>query len=70
MKGVLSYIPGQTVLHRLDPRTKLILSLMICVASFLSGRASFLIGLLALNLLLGAAGHVLPQVLRILKGMA
>ena len=33
MKGVLSYIPGQTVLHRLDPRTKLILSLMICVAS-------------------------------------
>ncbi len=70
MKGVLNYIPGQTVLHRLDPRTKLILSLMICVASFLSGRVSFLIGLLALNLLLGAAGHVLPQVLRILKGMA
>ena len=70
MKGVLNYIPGNTVLHRLDPRTKLLISLMICVASFISSRAAFLIGLLALNLGLAAVGHVFPQALRILKGLA
>jgi energy-coupling factor transport system permease protein len=69
MKGVLNYIPGKTLLHRLDPRTKLLISLMICVAAFLSGRASFLIGLLALNLGLAVLGRVLPQTLRILKGL-
>ncbi len=69
MRGVLNYIPGDTFLHRLDPRTKLILSLMICVASFLSNQVIYLLLLLALNLLLGALGHVFPQTVRILKGM-
>lgn len=69
MRGVLNYVPGNTLLHRLDPRTKLILSLMICVASFLSNQVVFLLCLLALNLCLGALGHVFPQMLRILKGL-
>ncbi len=69
MRGVLNYIPGDTFLHRLDPRTKLILALMICVASFLSNQVIFLLLLLALNLMLGALGHVFPQMTRILRGM-
>jgi ABC-type cobalt transport system, permease component CbiQ and related transporters len=69
MRGVLNYVPGNTVLHRLDPRTKLILALLICVAAFISNQAFFLLGLLALNLALGALGRVFPQMLRILKGL-
>ena len=69
MKGVLNYTPGKTFLHRLDPRTKLVISLMICIASFVSNQVLFLLGLLALNLCLGAVGHVFPQTMRILKGL-
>ena len=70
MRGVLNYVPGDTLLHRLDPRTKLIISLMICVAAFISGNAFFLLELLALNLLLAFIGGVVPQALRLLKGLS
>ncbi len=69
MRGVMNYIPGNTLLHRLDPRTKLIFSLMVCIASFMSSHAVFLLGLLALDLGLGILGHVFPQMLRVLKGL-
>ena len=45
------------------------LALLICVAAFISNQAFFLLGLLALNLALGALGRVFPQMLRILKGL-
>ena len=70
MRGVLSYAPGSTILHRLDPRTKLLMSLMICIAAFISGREFFLLALLALNLLFAFLGGVVPQALRMLKGLS
>ena len=70
MRGVLNYVPGDTLLHRLDPRTKLLLSLMICVAAFISGNAFFLLGLLALNLVFAALGGVTAQALRMLRGLS
>ena len=69
MRSALSYVPGDTLLHRLDPRTKLLLSLMICVAAFVSNQVWFLLGLMALNLAASALGRVLAQMLRILKGL-
>ncbi len=69
MSGVLNYTPGNTVLHRLDPRTKLLFSLLICVAAFASNQVIFLLLLLALNLGLGLLGGVFPQTLRVLRGM-
>lgn len=70
MRGVLSYAPGSTILHRLDPRTKLLMSLMICIAAFISGREFFLLALLALNLLFAFLGGVVPKALRMLKGLS
>ncbi len=69
MNGVLNYTPGNTVLHRLDPRTKLLFSLLVCVAAFLSNQVLFLLALLAFNLCLGLVGGVFPQTLRVLRGM-
>ena len=69
MRGVLNYVPGTTILHKLDPRTKLLISLMICVAAFISGSELFLLGLLAVNLLFAALGGVIRQALRLLKGL-
>ena len=69
MRGALNYIPGNTLLHRLDPRTKLLFALLVCVAAFVSNHVVFLIALLALNLSLAALGHVFVQLLRVLKGL-
>ncbi|MBR6029856.1 MAG: energy-coupling factor transporter transmembrane protein EcfT [Clostridia bacterium] len=70
MRGVLDYVPGNTILHRLDPRTKLLISLMICIAAFISDSEIFLLGLLALNLLFAFIGGVTAQALRMLKGLS
>ena len=36
MGGFLDYVPGGSLLHRLNPLTKLFLSLLLCMACFLS----------------------------------
>ena len=70
MKGLLVYIPGDTVIHRLDPRTKLILPLMICVGCFLTNSPWVLIGILVLDLMIGVLGGITRHAVRLLKGLA
>ncbi len=69
MTGLMEYIPGNSILHRMDPRTKLLLPLMICAACFSAGNLAVLSGLLLFDVLLGMAGGILPQTLRLLKGL-
>ena len=61
MKGLLTYIPGSTLLHRLDPRTKLFISLLLCVGVFASSNFIYLVAVLLLDLLLGRVGNVFRQ---------
>lgn len=61
MKGLLTYIPGATPLHRLDPRTKLFVALLICVGVFATSSFVYLIAILAVDLLLGRLGGVFRQ---------
>ena len=58
MKGLLTYIPGSSLLHRLDPRTKLFISLLICVGVFASSNLIYLIAILLLDMLIGRIGKV------------
>lgn len=69
MTGFLDYVPGSSVLHRLDPLTKLVLSLGICVAAFVSDNLIFLLVLIALDILLGVLGGVFQKALRLLSGL-
>ena len=52
--NVIDYVPGDTILHRLNPVTKLALAASIIAATFLADGYAALIGLLLLTLLLGA----------------
>ena len=61
MKGLLTYIPGSSLLHRLDPRTKLFVSLLLCVGVFASSNVVYLVAILAIDLLLGKLGGVFHQ---------
>ncbi|HIU04969.1 MAG TPA: energy-coupling factor transporter transmembrane protein EcfT [Candidatus Coprousia avicola] len=54
MLNVIDYVPGDTILHRLNPVTKLALAASIIAATFLADGYAALIGLLLLTLLLGA----------------
>ncbi len=53
MGSVIDYIPGDSLLHRLNPVTKLALAAAIILATFLGDTYPLLIGLLVLTFALG-----------------
>lgn len=61
MKGFLEYVPGDTPLHRLNPLTKLLLSLLICAGCFVSGYHLFSVGIIILNLVMAASAGILRR---------
>ena len=58
MKGFLDYIPGDSLFHRLDPRTKLLTAFLLCAACFAADSLAILPCLLALETALGFAAHI------------
>ena len=54
MTSVIDYIPGTSLLHRLNPVTKLALAAGIILATFLGDTYPLLVALLALTFALGA----------------
>ena len=54
MGGYLDYIAGESILHRLNPLTKLCLSFVLCVCCFVSDSHWVVAGVMALNVLLAA----------------
>lgn len=69
MGGFLDYIPGDSLLYRLNPLTKLLLSFVLCVSCFLSRNSLFVLGIIAFNLLLGISAGVSDRSIRILKAL-
>jgi energy-coupling factor transport system permease protein len=65
--NVIDYVPGNTLLHRLNPVAKLALAAGIILAIFLSNTYPMLIGLLLATLVLGAYAGVLKNLLGLLK---
>lgn len=57
MTNVIDYIPGNSLLHRLNPVTKLALAFAIILAMFLADTYPLLIALLVLTFALGAYAH-------------
>lgn len=67
MVNVIDYVPGDTVLHRLNPIAKLALASGIIIATFLGDTHPMLLGLLALTLALGVYAGVFKNLLSLLK---
>ena len=67
MLNVIDYVPGDTLLHRLNPVTKLALAAAIIIATFLSDTYAALVGLLAFTLLLAVYAGVFGRLARLLK---
>lgn len=69
MGGFLDYVPGTSMLHRLNPLTKLLLSLLLCVSCFLSRSHLFVLAVIALNLLLAASAGTFRRALSMLRAL-
>lgn len=67
MLNVIDYVPGNTLLHRLNPVTKLALAAAIIAATFLVADYPALVGLLAFTLALGVYAGVIRQLAGLLK---
>ncbi len=69
MRDLFEYVPGTSLIHRLNPITKLLLTVVICAAAFITDSLIFLLFLLALDLLIGFIAGVPKKTLSILKGL-
>lgn len=67
MLNVIDYVPGTTILHRLNPVTKLALAASIIIATILSDGYAALIALLLLTLLLGVYAGTATRLFSLLK---
>lgn len=67
MLNVIDYVPGTTVLHRLNPVTKLALAASIIIATILADGYAALITLLLITLLLGVYAGTATRLLSLLK---
>lgn len=67
MLNAIDYVPGNTLLHRLNPVTKLALAAAIIIATFLADTYPMLLGLLALTFALGAYAKSSSRLVSLLK---
>ena len=67
MNSIIDYVPGDSLLHRLNPVTKLALAAAIIVATFLADTYAALLGLLVLTFALAAYAGVAGRLARLLK---
>ncbi len=69
MHNLFQYVPGNSLIHRMNPITKIVLTIVICIAAFVSGNLFFLAGLLAVDLLIGFIAGIPEKTLTIFKGL-
>lgn len=67
MLNVIDYVPGASLLHRMNPVSKLALAASIILATFLSQSWAMLVGLLMLTLALGAYAGVITRLVSLLR---
>ena len=69
MKISLDYVAGDSVLHRLNPITKLLLALIVCINCFISQNILFVLALILLCLAGSRTAGILDVALGLLKGL-
>ena len=70
MKGFLEYVPGDSLLHKMNPVAKLAVSLLIIFACFITQSFVVLIAILVLDYALAAHCKMMPQTVGLTKAVA
>ena len=69
MNGLFQYVPGNSPLHRMNPVTKILLTLSVCIAAFLTDNLFVLLFLLVFDLMIGVAAGAAKKAFSIFKGL-
>ena len=70
MKGFLEYVPGDSLLHKMNPVAKLAVSLLIIFACFITQSFVALIAILVLDYAFAAHCKMMPQTVGLTKAVA
>ncbi|MBQ9002550.1 MAG: energy-coupling factor transporter transmembrane protein EcfT [Eggerthellaceae bacterium] len=69
MNGFLEYVPGNSLLHRLNPVAKLLFAVLFAVACFCTGNLAFLGAMLAGGIAMAASCGMMRQTLGLMKAV-
>lgn len=69
MNGFLEYVPGDSLLHRLNPVAKLLFAVLFAIACFCSGNLVFLVVMLAIGVGLAASCGMMKQTVGLMKAV-
>lgn len=69
MSVMVEYVKKDSLIHKLNPLTKIIWTFVVLIISFMLSEPALLLAILFLNLIFAALGRVINQVIPILKGL-
>ncbi len=69
MSSFLNYVQGESFLHRMNPVAKLVCAIVLCVACFCSSSLPFLLGMLALGLVLAKVCGMVRPTMKLAKAV-
>lgn len=70
MRGFLEYVPGTSLLHRMNPVAKLACALLVIFACFLTNNIIVLVAILVADYVLAARCHMMRQALGLSRAVA
>lgn len=66
MKGILEYSQGDTIIHRLNPLTKIVLALLLCISCFISNNIIVVICVIAIDVLIAYMANITNKAIALL----
>ena len=69
MNGFLEYVPGDSLLHKLNPVAKLLFAVLFAIACFCTGNVVFLCIMLLLGIAMAASCGMLKQTMGLMKAV-
>ena len=69
MNGFLEYVPGDSLLHRLNPVAKLVFAILFAIACFCTGNLAFLCVMLVAGLAMAASCGMMKQTFGLMKAV-
>ena len=69
MNGFLEYVPGTSLLHRMNPVAKLLFAVLFAITCFCTGNLVFLCAMLVLALVLAASCGMMKQTIGLMKAV-
>jgi energy-coupling factor transport system permease protein len=66
MKGILEFYQGDTIIHKLNPLTKMILALLLCMSSFTSNNIITVIAIITLDIIIAYMANIAKKAVALL----